>query len=208
MSTPYGRTPAPGPGSNWGQTDVQSPRMEPTDPKYKPASRLQSSYGSRGEAARAAVVLRWLASYLVVVGASLVAHACFSSTSASSAGAFLLCSSMFVAVVAALGCAFYAGDREEIVKQARHYIFGLISVPGAGLALFSAAMRGFSGSPGQFDSFTALLSSGLPIIYFVTVCLPPVVFLKFVAGLRTIHRSSLASEELMAVYTRQDGLIR
>ena len=58
---------------------------------------------------------------------------------------------------------------------------------------------------GHEDQFLHILFIGLPMVYFATVVIPPVLFIKMLAQMRTLHRARLDDEELMGIWTRQDG---
>lgn len=55
------------------------------------------------------------------------------------------------------------------------------------------------------DQFLKVIFVGLPALYFVTVVIPPVLFVKTIAQIRTLHCSRLEDQEMMSMWTRQDG---
>jgi hypothetical protein len=63
-------------------------------------------------------------------------------------------------------------------------------------------------SSGSEDMFIKTAVAALPWIYFIPVLVPAVIFLKMVAGFKTIDRIGLDDEEILKIYTRNDGLQR
>jgi hypothetical protein len=48
----------------------------------------------------------------------------------------------------------------------------------------------------------------LPVVFLLTVVLPAFIFVKEIAGMRAIYRSTLDDQEAVTLWTRQDGLQR
>jgi hypothetical protein len=63
-------------------------------------------------------------------------------------------------------------------------------------------------SSGSDDLFIRTAVAALPWIYFIPVLVPSIIFLRLVAGFRTIDRVGLDDEEILQIYTRNDGLQR
>jgi hypothetical protein len=164
----------------------------------------------RGYSTRVAVYFRYAAYFLAVVVCSAISHAAFQTTTTWQAGGkMMFFSAALMTVTAALGTVMFTNYRNEIIRQFRHFVFGIAVFPGTGIALFLWAINTMLDSPtSNNDAFAAMLHNAVPIVYFCTVGIPALVFVKAVAGMRTINRSRLDDEETMRVYTRQDGLMR
>lgn len=179
------------------------------DPGAKPGRRdlRRRSEGLRGDAARLAVAVRYATYFAVVVASTVVAKASFAAVpGARSGGMWLLLSASFQLATAAAGTMFLANRRPEIVEQLKAYLFGYTLAPGVGVAVFMWAASRIT--PSTQDRFLAALQAALPWIYFIPVVLPAVLFVKMVAGYRTVQRVEWDDEELMQILTRADGLMR
>jgi len=180
----------------------------PTTPKVSRRRRRRRNEGLRGVSVRATVYLRYLSYWFTIVASGAVAHYCFKSVpEATSGGIWLMASCAFQLVVAALGTMFAAHRRDEILEQMRGYVFGYTVAPGIGVAIFMWVARNMVSS-GSEDMFIRTAVSALPWIYFIPVLVPAVIFLKMVAGFKTIDRIGLDDEEILKIYTRNDGLQR
>lgn len=171
------------------------------------ASRLRRVEGPRGYSLRTSVALRY-ATYLVVLVAccALTQGALDGAPRADGGGRWMFLSSAVMLLSASVGTGFYPNHRNEIIEQVRHFVFGIAVLPGTGLAIIMWAAESFLSSPGATsDPFASTLEVALPIIFFCTVIIPCLVFIKVIAGIRHLHRSRLDDEEMMALYTRQDG---
>jgi len=171
-------------------------------------SRIVTFEGPRGLSMRSSVYLRHVAYFLIIVLCSAVSDFCFRSVGQYAIGGklmFAMC--VLVMMVAAAGTAFYTNQREEIIEQARHYVFGLMLLPGTALALIMWAAQSMAGTSQEAssDQFMHIMMIGLPMVYFGSVILPPVLFVKMLTGMHNLHRSRLDDEELVAIWTRQDG---
>jgi len=102
---------------------------------------------------------------------------------------------------------FAAHRRDEILEQLRAYVFGYTVAPGVGVAVFMWVARNMVSS-GNEDMFVKTAVSALPWLYFIPVLVPAVIFLKMVSGFKTIDRIGLDDEEMLKIYTRNDGLQR
>jgi hypothetical protein len=174
-----------------------------------PASRLMQFEGLRGMSTRGSVYARYFAAFAAIVVGSAVIHSMLAPTRWQTAGQWMLLSAALMVLTAVAGTMVYTNQRNEIIEQARHFIFGLALFPGLGFAvLLRASADFFSGPAAQGDAFASMLGNALPILYFITVLIPPLVFIKTIAGLRNLHRSNLDNEEYMRLYTRQDELAR
>lgn len=165
--------------------------------------------GPRGEAIRATVWLRYGVYLGIIVIGSAIAQACFSGiNNAHSGGEWMLLSATFQIVVAAVGSFMFANRRPEINQQMRSYVFGYTIFPGTGIAVFMWAASHISAGPGGTDVFVNTLNAALPWLYFLPIILPSVIFVKSVAGMRSIHREQLDDQEIMLTYTRNDTMQR
>ena len=48
----------------------------------------------------------------------------------------------------------------------------------------------------------------MPIVFLATVILPVFIFIKEMAGIRTLYRTKLDDQEQVSLWTRNDGLQR
>lgn len=176
-------------------------------PMTRKLRRLRNE-GWRGTSVRASVALRYISYWFVIVGGSALAGAFFAEVpNAQSGGLWMLLSTSFQLAVAAIGTIFYANRRHEIIEQVRAYVFGYTLFPGLGVAAFMWTATRLV-AYGSQDAFVHTLTAALPWIYFLPVVLPAVIFAKTVAGLRMTNRLRLDDEEIMQIYTRNDGLQR
>jgi hypothetical protein len=83
-------------------------------------------------------------------------------------------------------------------------MFGIVLFPGTLLALFLHVTKSWWGQ----DSISSTLSMALPVVFLLTVVLPAFIFVKEIAGMRAIYRSTLDDQEAVTLWTRQDGLQR
>jgi hypothetical protein len=63
-------------------------------------------------------------------------------------------------------------------------------------------------SSGSDDLFIRTSVAALPWLYFIPVLVPAVLFLRLVAGFRVLDKVRLDDEEILQIYTRNDGLQR
>lgn len=171
-------------------------------------SRIRQFEGRRGYSVRASVAIRY-ATYLVgVVICAAISHYMFSTNATWAMGGYaMLFSATLQFATAAVGTIMWSNYRNEIVAQCRHFVFGITVLPGTGLAIFMRGMQGLLAAPSaDQDTFAQILSGpALPLMYFCTIAIPAAIFVKVVAGMRTLNRSHLDDEEMMAAYSRQDG---
>ena len=176
-----------------------------TDRATRVASRLTQFEGLRGRSTRASLVARYISYILTIIfGSGLTQAATQGVKYAEGGGIFMLISCTSVSVVGAAATLFYVNLRNEIIARVRHYIFGIIIFPGTLLALFIYATASWWGA----DTFSTTVSTALPVLFLVTVVLPAFIFVKEIAGMRSIYRSTLDDEEAVALWSRQDGLQR
>jgi hypothetical protein len=170
--------------------------------------RRMTNEGFRGTSTRASVLLRYATYWLVVILAGATAHLCFRAVpGARSGGTWLMASCAFQLVVAVIGTVFAAHRRNEIIEQFRAFVFGYTIGPGVGVALFMWTTQALV-ADGSEDLFVRTAIAALPWLYFIPVVIPSVMFLKLVSGFRALDRVQLDDEEIMQIYTRNDGLQR
>lgn len=175
---------------------------------FRAVNRIRQFEGPRGYSTRAAVGFRYASYLLGVVVCSAISHWCFSSNPTwQMGGVAMFFSATLMFATAALGTIMWSNYRNEIIAQCRHFVFGIAVVPGTGLAIFMRAMQGLLDSASaNNDAFAQILSGpALPLVYFCTIAIPAAIFIKVVAGMRTLNRSHLDDEEMVAAYARQDG---
>lgn len=172
-----------------------------------PFARALASEGDRGVAARWSVLARYATYLLTMLVCTGVAHAAFASEPTMRLGGMLLLVSLTViAVTCAVGMVFMPEEREELVKQARHFLFGVVCFPSTGLAIIHGIVRAAGLDPAGQDAFVGMLRGSIPWLYTFATLIPMAVFIKLVAGMKSIHSSRLADEEELRLYTRNDGL--
>jgi hypothetical protein len=168
------------------------------------AARVRAVEGERGMAVRWSVGLRYLAYVGLIITCVAVTNATFRGTAWSMGGTLMLFSAAVMCVTAALGSMFMPQKRVEIAEELKHFLFQISVLPGTGIAVFIWVMNGYMSNPQNQDNFLGLLHNSLPILYAFTVFFPAIVFIKAVAGRRTLDRTQQDDSELMATWTRQD----
>lgn len=170
-------------------------------------SRIRQFEGVRGYSSRATLVLRYVNYFLLILlFCGLTGILTRGVRYAAGGGTFMLFSCAVIAGSGAVATLFYVNLRKEIVERVRHYIFGIILIPGTLLAVTLRALQQWEwvndGSLGK------TLQAALPAIFLASVVLPAIVFVKELVGIRTLHRTKLDDEESVQLWTRQDGLQR
>lgn len=170
------------------------------------ARRASVIEGPRARSVRATVYLRHAVYLLVILlGAGVTQGLLSSMPEVNNGGVWMLFSAALILVTGAAGTLYYPAHRNEIISQTRHFLFGISLLPGFGLAVLMWATRGVlttqAGSSSVLDS---AFQNALPLIFFATVIIPALIFVKVVAGMRNLHRSRLDDQEAIALWTRQD----
>jgi hypothetical protein len=143
---------------------------------------------------------------LVLLGCGLTEYLTSGVRYASKGGMFMLVAVTVVSVVGAGSTLFYVNLRTEIVERVRHYVFGIMILPGTLLAGMIRALQEWEWvNEGGLGS---TLQAALPAIFLASVFLPAMVFIKEMIGIRTLHRTRMDDEESVQLWTRQDGLQR
>ncbi len=178
-----------------------------TERAAKRVSRVRQFEGQRGYSSRATLVLRYVNYFLLIaLFCGLTGLLTRGVRYASGGGTFMLFSCAVISASGAVATLFYVNLRKEIVERVRHYIFGIILIPGTLLAVTLRALQEWEwvneGSLGK------TLQAALPAIFLASVVLPAIVFVKELVGIRTLHRTKLDDEESVQLWTRQDGLQR
>jgi hypothetical protein len=169
--------------------------------------RVRQFEGLRGYSTRAALAVKYLAYFMIISTFSGVTQAATNGVKyASGGGKFLFVASMLVASTGAIATLFYANLRNEIVEKVRHYIFGIMLIPGMLLALLLRALQEWEWA--NEGSLGITLQAALPAVFLATVVLPTLVFVKEMLGIRTLHRTKMDDQESLQLWTRQDGLQR
>ena len=181
-------------------------------PKKTMSERKRRHYveGPRWLSTRAAVWLKYVAYALAVFALCAATEGLLSGVpTARHGGQWMLFSVALLCLAAMFGLWRYPPHRNEIVKQARHYIFGIMVIPGTALAaVMWAAGQFFVDSASNSQVFGMMMGTALPIVFFVTVVVPLLVYVKLVAGMRYMFRTREDDQETMSVYTRQDHISR
>jgi hypothetical protein len=200
-------TPRPAPGGTSGyNAPTPASGRKYTDGVTQRVSRIVQFEGLRGRSTRAAVVLRYIAYALLTLGCAAVTQISTEGIrNATGGGWFLLMSCTLITATGAFATILYPNTRHEIIHRVRHYVFGIVAIPGAILALFLKAAQNWMGSG---DTLAATLGAAGPIVFLATIVLPAFVFVKEMFGIRTLNRSRLDDEEAVLLWTRQDGIQR
>lgn len=166
--------------------------------------------GQRGRSVRATIYLRHVTYLLVILICSGATQKMLSTTpSVNNGGMWMLFSATLILLTGAVGGLFYRNHRNEIIEQARHFLFGISLLPGTGIAVLMWATRGvMSSSAASSSVLTTAFQNALPLLFFATVIIPALIFVKVIAGMRNLHRSRLDDQEAMSLWTRQDRYVR
>lgn len=199
-------------------TSGSPPGARPAEPAHTPADagvdplsrwrlRLHSE-GKRAVATRVSVMLRYTAYMFTIIVASSLTHAALTAAGTTSYGGGLMWFSAFLMTTIAAGaCVLYPNHRNETIDQYRHYTFGLCVFPGTAIAGVIWALRNVVTSPAaQDDTLASLLGFAVPAIFVCTVVIPPIIFVKLIAGYHTLHKSVATDTEMVSSVTRQDHL--
>lgn len=176
-------------------------------PPLESVKRMRArSEGPRSRSTRLAIVLRYVAYFVTAVVGCLATNAFLTMSGTTSYGGSLMWFSVtLMFVTAAVGTGLFPNNRTEIFSQMRHYVFGLCLFPGTAIAAVIWALRDVLTSPtAQSDTLASLINFAVPAIFVTTVVLPPIIFVKAVAGYYSLQRSRLSDSEMMAIYNRQD----
>lgn len=166
---------------------------------------IRYAEGERGIAERKALALRWVTKAAILILSLVAIEWSFSGTRWESATTLMAAGITTITVTATVGTIVMANQRKTILDQFNHFLFSLCVIPGAVIAVFSRMLRGWSQNPANSDSFTELLSGSLPYVYAFGVFMTAVIFVKTVAGMRTITRASLDDQEAIGLWSRHDG---
>lgn len=203
LTSPLTNVPTASPGA-WGRrvlTDTVGQVVGRT-------ARYQAE-GPRGSAIRASIYVRHVLYLLVVLAASGLTQGLLGSIpQVNDGGLWMLLAATLILATAAVGTLFYVDHRTDILAQARHFLFGIVVFPGTALAVLLWATRGLAASMATSNTLTSTLQYALPLLFFATVIIPPLLFVKVIAGLRNLHRSRYDDVDAIALWTRTDENVR
>lgn len=158
---------------------------------------IRYAEGDRGIAARLGVLARYAAYLLGMVLFSFAIGALPSTGKLSSQ--LTLASVTLITASAPAGIVFYPDKRNELVSQARFWIFGVVLFP----ALVLGALLGvvhlntpLSSAPHSDQVLVNLARGGIPYLFWATIVVPPFLFIKTIVGLRKLHRDSRDAEDV------------
>lgn len=170
-------------------------------------SRVTQFEGKRGRSARAALTMKWTSYFFIaLLCAGLTEALTLGIPYAEHGGLFMLGSTVVIAATGAGATFFYVNLRNEIIEKVRHYLFGIVLIPGVLLAGVVRVIQQWEWT--HVGTIGSTLQMALPIVFLATVVLPMFIFVKEMLGIRTLHRSKLDDEEAVHLWTRQDGLQR
>lgn len=169
--------------------------------------------GERGIANRWTVLLRYLSYLGGIYITSLIVGA---YPALGPLATRLLQVSCAVIICAACAASIaYPTERRALVDQMRFWVFGVVCFPalvlGALMSVVTASIAGASShalSAAGDRVMVNLAATALPYAFWLTVVVPPFIFVKTVVGLRKIHRDRTDDEEMMSRLARQDQFFR
>jgi hypothetical protein len=167
-------------------------------------ARIRHVEGPRGVAVRWSVLLRYVGYLVLIVVCSAAIGRSFTGTSWASGGTIVLFGSTAILVTAAVATMFMPDRRTEILEEMRRYLFQVLLFPSTGIAVAYWFLREFTDDPGADNAFLRLLDTYLPILFLLPAVMSVIVFIKAIAGLRMLNRTTADSEEMVATWTRQD----
>lgn len=183
------------------------PATSITERATRKVSRVRQFEGLRGYSSRVTLAVKYINYFLIVLlCCGLTGYLTKGVRFASGGGTFMLFSVTVITVSGAVATLFYVNLRNELVERIRHYIFGIILIPGTLLAMTLRAFQEWEWA--NEGSLGGTLRGALPVVFLASVVLPAIVFVKEIIGIRTLHRSKLDDEESVQLWTRQDGLQR
>lgn len=164
------------------------------------------SEGPRANSTRFTVYLKYLGFFMVTVLAAVITNGLLVTAGTTSyGGALMWFSACVMYVTAALGTVLFPQNRTEIIAQMRHYVFGLSLFPGVAIASIIWALQDVMSTPtAGNDVLATLINFAVPAVFITTVVLPPIIFIKAVAGYYSLRRSTGSDEDMIASFTRQD----
>jgi len=168
-------------------------------------TKLRPNEGPRGVSTRLGVMLRYFSYFFfIIIFSAITQYFTADVSNARNGGLFMFLACTAVFFVGAISSLFYVNLRKEIVERVRHYSFGIILLPGTLISVFMKAADNWLGT----DTFGRTLGSAMPIVFLATVILPVFIFIKEMAGIRTLYRTKLDDQEQVSLWTRNDGLQR
>lgn len=185
----------------------QEPSMKQSIPSIltSKVGSIRQFEGLRGRSTRATLAIKYINQFIIIILLAGVSERLTEGVPyASGGGKFMLFSCSVVALVGAGATLFYVNLRRELIEKVRHYIFGIILVPGTLIACLLKVLPNWSSAEG--GELGGVLNSVLPSIFIAAVVLPALVFVKEILGIRTLHRSTMDDQEAVALWSRQDGL--
>lgn len=170
-------------------------------------TRIYTNEGPRGYSTRTAVYLKHVAYFLVLVLCSAITHYAMDAAGPYSidGGSIMFLLATLTLATAALATMAYAPYRNQILEHVRHYVFGMMVVPGMGISLILWIVKGLVTSQVNPDAFSRTVDMGLLMVFGAVLIMPPVIFVRLMAGIRTMHRSTRDDQEMMQTWSRQDG---
>lgn len=178
-----------------------------------PISRWKSrmfSEGPLGVTNRAGIWVKYTMYWIAIAACAVFSHGLLSAAGTTSYGGELLWFvGALMSVIAAVASILQPVNRDEILHAFRHYTFGLCVIPATTIAAIIWALRGvISTATTNGDTMAGLLQFAIPTVFLCTLVIPPVVFVKLIAGFHTMNKSTMTDGELMAMVTRNDNLQR
>lgn len=166
-------------------------------------NRIKKIEGLRGISNRSSVMFKYISYFFSILLFSSLTQALTDGIQyAQGGGIYMLLSCTTISFTGAIATFFYTNLRNELIAKIKHYIFGIIILPGTLLAGFLNITKSFWGD----DTLSSTLALAVPVVFLVTVVLPSFIFVKEVTGMRSLYRSNLDDQEAVTLWTRQDGL--
>jgi len=192
-----------------GVNHAPDPSAASADPLSRFRLRMYSE-GPRSIATRSSVWLRYCVYMLTILGGCLLTHIALNAAGTTAYGGALMWLSCFIITsTAAAATVLYPTRRNDTISQFRHYIFGYCVFPGTAIAILIWALSSVVTSPtANDDTMASLLRFAIPAVFVCTVVIPPIIFVKLIAGYHTMYTSLATDQEVMTSLTRQDQLQR
>lgn len=170
-------------------------------------TRIETNEGMRGYSTRTAVYLRHAAYLLVLLLCSSITHWAMEKAGPYSidGGQAMFFMTTLLLAVGAGATVFYTAQRNQILEETRHYVFGLMALPGTGIALVMWLVQDLVLAQANPDAFSRTLDLGLLMAFGACLIMPPIVFIKVISGIRGLSKSTMDDQESMQVWSRQDG---
>jgi len=190
------------------EEEVEQERQGPRTNKLSRWGMRLYSEGPRALSTRTGVWVKYAFYWLALGVVCLLVNMFLSASNTTTFGGPLLWFSIcLMTVIAAVSTVLQPLNRDEVREQWRHYTFGLCAAPALGIAALLWALKDvITSSASQTDTMASLLNFAIPAIFVCTVVIPPIIFIKLIAGYHTMNRAKKSDSEYRAWALRRDDL--